>query len=203
MDVRMITRRLAPLLALVGLACPAAAGAQSPPTLPVATTAPAIVPAPLVGTTVRCDRGSWTGAPDGYDYAWLRNGVAFRSTATYTVRTADVGARLSCRVWARKGGARVSADSASVTVPAPPAKVSDPALSGSTAPAGSARVGDTLACAPGGWPGAGSAFGYRYLRDASPVAATAVYTVTAADLGHRLACEVTATGAGGTARASL
>ena len=34
MDVRKIARRLAPLLVLAGLSCPAVAGAESLPTLP-------------------------------------------------------------------------------------------------------------------------------------------------------------------------
>jgi Ca2+-binding RTX toxin-like protein len=100
-------------------------------------------------------------------------------------------------VWARKDAARVRADGTPAFVPAPPALLSAPALSGS------ARVGDTLTCASGSWSGDGIAYGYRYLRDGAVLATTPSYTVGAADAGHRLTCEVTATNAGGVRRATV
>jgi Ca2+-binding RTX toxin-like protein len=186
------------------------ATAESPPAgvaLPAVTTPPALVPAPVAGTTVRCDPGSWSGSPDGYDYRWLRDGdpIPWADGATYTVADADIGAQLSCRVWARKDAARVRADAAAALVPVPPAKLAGPTLAGSSAGAGTARVGDTLTCSPGRWSGDGIAYAYRYLRDGSAVAGAtgAAYTVALADLGHRLACQVTATNAGGARRATV
>jgi hypothetical protein len=85
-----------------------------------------------------------------------------------------------------------------------PINLSPPTLSGSTAPAGSARIGDTLTCAPGSWSGTGIAFTYRWLLDAAPTGATdPVHAIAVSDLGHRLACEVTATNAGGARRATV
>jgi hypothetical protein len=81
-----------------------------------------------------------------------------------------------------------------------PVNLTAPALSGSTAPAGSARVGDTLTCAPGTWTGTGIVFTYRWLPDG---ATNPVRAVSATDLGQRLSCEVTATNAGGTRRATV
>jgi hypothetical protein len=61
---------------------------------------------------------------------------------------------------------------------------------------GTAEVGQTLTCSAGTWIGAGPiSYTYRWLRDGAAVGgATAnTYTVTAADEGHSISCEVTAT----------
>ncbi len=61
---------------------------------------------------------------------------------------------------------------------------------------GTAKAGQTLTCAAGTWIGAGPiSYTYRWLRDGAAVGgATAnTYTVTAADEGHSISCEVTAT----------
>jgi len=77
--------------------------------------------------------------------------------------------------------------------PAAPVDASAPLISGA------ARAGHTLACAPGSWSGAPTAFAYSWLRDGGALAgaSAATHLVTAADAGHALACAVTATNAGG------
>jgi Ca2+-binding RTX toxin-like protein len=81
-----------------------------------------------------------------------------------------------------------------------------PTLSGSSAQAGYARVGDRLTCGSGSWSGDGITYSYRWLyvwETGTPEAATgAVRTVRAADLGHQLGCEVTATNVAGVRRAT-
>jgi phage FluMu gp28-like protein len=57
--------------------------------------------------------------------------------------------------------------------------------------------GHTLTCSPGGWSGA-TGFTFAWIRDGSvTVGAGSTYTVTAAEVHHRIACHVQATGAGG------
>ena len=77
--------------------------------------------------------------------------------------------------------------------PAVPVDASAPLVSGD------ARAGHTLACAPGSWSGAPSAFAYSWLRDGAALAGSSASThlVTAADAGHAIACTVIATNAAG------
>ncbi|HEY7891756.1 MAG TPA: carboxypeptidase regulatory-like domain-containing protein [Solirubrobacteraceae bacterium] len=73
---------------------------------------------------------------------------------------------------------------------APPSDLTPPAISGAPS------VGAELSCADGLWAGnPAPSFTYSWLRDGSPVAGAlaSTYTVQAADAGHSLTCEVTAT----------
>jgi hypothetical protein len=61
---------------------------------------------------------------------------------------------------------------------------------------GTPAVGQTLSCTDGSWTGIPTlAFAQRWLRDSAPIpgATGSTYAVQAADVGHGLACEVTAT----------
>jgi hypothetical protein len=93
-------------------------------------------------------------------------------------------------------------------VPAAPVNTAAPVVSGTPA------VGSLLSCASGSWTGEGvltlsagwpltTPFAYQWLREGSAIAgATAnAYLVQAADLGHGLVCEVTATNYAGHASA--
>jgi glucose/arabinose dehydrogenase len=66
---------------------------------------------------------------------------------------------------------------------------------------GSATPGATLTCTPGSWTGSTS-FAYQWFRDAVSRAAGATYRPRASDVGHLLACSVTASNADGAARAT-
>jgi hypothetical protein len=82
---------------------------------------------------------------------------------------------------------------------AAPAKLTSPEVSGSP------EARHVLTCSPGSWTGAPTpTFSYRWLRDGSPLsgAMSAGYTVQAADEGHALTCEVTASNALGSSSAS-
>ncbi len=74
-----------------------------------------------------------------------------------------------------------------------PVSITPPTISGT------ARVGETLACAVGGWVNAPSAFGVTWLRDgqAIPGAAAGTYLAGPADAGRLLSCRVTAANAWG------
>jgi hypothetical protein len=64
---------------------------------------------------------------------------------------------------------------------------------------GGAKVGEALTCSEGAWAPSPTSYTYRWLRDGAAIAAaeSSVYTVTAADEGHSISCEVTATNAVG------
>jgi hypothetical protein len=74
-----------------------------------------------------------------------------------------------------------------------PVSITPPTISGT------ARVGEILACAVGGWVNAPSAFGVTWLRDgqAIPGAAVGTYLAGPADAGRLLSCRVTAANAWG------
>jgi Carboxypeptidase regulatory-like domain len=93
-------------------------------------------------------------------------------------------------------------------VPAAPVNTALPVVSGTP------TVGDLLSCSNGSWTGESTAtltvgwplttpFTYQWLRDGVPIAGatTAAYLVQAADVGHGLACEVSATNVAGHASA--
>jgi Carboxypeptidase regulatory-like domain len=70
---------------------------------------------------------------------------------------------------------------------------------------GTPAVGQTLSCSNGSWTGSGTLkFTYAWLRDGSAIAGASgsTYVVQAADQGHGLACQVTATNAVSHAAAS-
>jgi WD40-like Beta Propeller Repeat len=73
-----------------------------------------------------------------------------------------------------------------------------PAPQATTAPSitGTAAPGNQLTCQPGLWAPT-STFGFEWLRDGAPIAGQTqpTYTPTAEDVGHQIACRVTATSA--------
>ena len=89
-------------------------------------------------------------------------------------------------------------------VPSAPYNTAGPSISGK------ATVGSLLSCASGSWTGEpeltlsvgwplSSTFSYQWLRDGTPIAGATsdAYIVQAADVGHSLVCEVTATNVAG------
>lgn len=68
---------------------------------PVNTAAPAITGTVLVGQTLTCSSGTWTGTGTiTYAYQWLRDGAAIAgaTSSSYTLVVADANTSLSCRV---------------------------------------------------------------------------------------------------------
>ena len=74
-----------------------------------------------------------------------------------------------------------------------PANTATPTISGTP------TVGSTLACSAGTWSNSPTIYTYQWDRDGSSIAdaTTATYTVQSADIGHELACTVTASNASG------
>ena len=86
---------------------------------PASTRAPAVtgIGATIgAGDTLACDPGTFEPAPQQLAYQWLIDGwpVAGADHSTYTMRTADVGHSLVCRVSATRGGGTTTVDSAPV-----------------------------------------------------------------------------------------
>lgn len=93
-------------LSLVLLPALASAAAAPPAPTPVNTSAPALTGTPTPGQTLTCSTGTWTNNPNGYTYAWLRDGspIAGQASSTYVVQSADQGHSISCRVTASNSG---------------------------------------------------------------------------------------------------
>ena len=71
-----------------------------------------------------------------------------------------------------------------------------PNNTGAPVASGTPAVGQTLSCSTGSWTGSATlTYAYKWLRDGSAIAGASgsTYVVQAADQGHGLACEVTAT----------
>jgi hypothetical protein len=196
--------------------------ADSAPTEPVVPAAPSVVTGPtisgdaIVGSTLTVDRGTWSDSDATFSYSWLRcHGEGQGSCAsidgaggtTYVLTGDDVGFRIEVRVTASNAGGSGSADSnlvGPVVLPAPPAVVTLPSLSGD------AIVGSTLTGDPGTWSDSGATFSYAWLRCHGEGVGSCMtidgadgttYTLTSDDLGFLMRFEVTATNAGGSATA--
>ena len=184
------------VLAGSGVVSPAAGDDQTAPTN---TVLPAVTGTAALGATLTCDGGTWTGNPTpAISYQWYRDGstpIGGATSSTYVVQAADQGHSLSCQVTASNGvvGSPVTASSNSVAIPAataPPANTVLPAVTGTAA------LGATLTCDGGTWTGNPTpAISYQWYRDGStPIggATSSTYVVQAADQGHSLSCQVTA-----------
>ncbi len=76
---------------------------------------------------------------------------------------------------------------------APAIGVTKPAVTGTFG------IGNVLTAVAGSWPPAGSTLSYKWVRGKTDIsgATASTYTVTSADVGKRLVCRITATGATG------
>ena len=97
---------------------------------PASTAAPQLAGAAVLGQTITCSQGSWSGDPPlSFAVQWLRAGVAIAAGPTYRVAAADIGRQLSCRVIASNIYGQATATSRPVT----PVTTKPPsAFSGST-----------------------------------------------------------------------
>jgi beta-glucanase (GH16 family) len=89
---------------------------------PVNTTSPVASGAARIGAELRCATGTWAGAePITYAYQWVSDGVPIggATTPAFTVRRADAGHALACRVTAQNAAGSSPALSNAVFVPAP------------------------------------------------------------------------------------
>ena len=154
---------------------------------PQSLTRPAVTGDDRIGGTLTCASGTWDdrGLPQPYalSYAWLRDDEPIADAKAYTVTQQDIGRALSCAVTA----AGTTIVTSGAVHPDGPRIGTRPQLGGDP------RVGGTLTCSPGTWDGT-YALAYTFTRDGQPLAAGNSHVVGAADVGHALACEVTADG---------
>ncbi len=145
-----------------------------------------------VGQTLTANADGWSPTPDGFTYAWLRDGVAIpgATTATYALASADRGSFISVRVTPVKTGYtlpnRTSATTAAVVTGTLTSVA--PVIDDETP-----HVGDTLHVATSGWT-SGVSFTYQWMRDGTAIsgATAASYVVTGDDAGTKIS--VTASG---------
>jgi len=160
-----------------------------------------------VGNVVSVTTGTWTGTPT-ITYMWKRcdanaancDAIAGATTSSYTIQAADLGHRLMVLVTA------TNANGASTSAPISPV-VGAPALIGSDYPQLSGdltTVGNVISVNSGTWSGSPT-ITYAWQRCGANLlgcstiagATSASYTLQAADLGHFVAAQVTATNANG------
>jgi hypothetical protein len=102
------------VLVACGSACAAAA-----PTAPRNVHRPRLHGTPVVGSTLTCRPGEWTGArPIVFSYRWLRGNrvLAGQVASSRRLGAADGGRLVSCRVWAGNAGGATAATSAAAHV---------------------------------------------------------------------------------------
>jgi hypothetical protein len=181
--------------------------------LPTNVAAPVVTGAAGVGRLLSTSNGTWAGTPTSYSYRWQRctpgessscTDIGGATAATYRLGSADAAFVVRSEVTAvNAAGASAPEASATSGVVVPiPAATTPPVLSGLAA------VGQTLSTSAGAWNTAVS-FAYQWLRCAGdgsgcapvPGATETTYVLEAADAGHTLEANVSATNAAGTTAA--
>src|SRR5439155_1382546 len=197
-----------------GTSSPAASNASAavtPPT-PTSIEPPTITGTAQQGQTLTEHEGTWTNEPTSFTYQWLQCGskgtscspIAGATAKTYVPVAADVGHTIRVQESASNAGgtsspATSTAASAAV-LPAPPASVSPPSISGI------AQQGQTLTEVHGEWENNPTSFTYQWLQcgskgaTCSPIAGATgqTYVPSALDVGHTLRVRETASNEGGT-----
>ncbi|HET6547272.1 MAG TPA: hypothetical protein VFG79_02365, partial [Solirubrobacter sp.] len=163
------------------------------PTAPAARATPQVSGDPRLGGTLTCSRGTWDDegiAAYAVTKQWLRDGAEIlgANADDYTVRLADVGHGVSCRVRA----ADLTDSTASNVYPTSPSQRSQPGITGDP------RLGRTLTCTRGTWDDAGRsgdyAVNYEWYRGGVFISEGADYDVTALDVNKSLRCNVVVEG---------
>ena len=110
---------------------------------PPRTLAPPVVSgSPRVGELLSCSTGTWSNAPTGFTFAWLRMGVPIpgANAAGHQVVAADAARGLACRVEASNAGGTSSAVSDEVLVAAELPAVTPPVVAPPVLVGGGAKV---------------------------------------------------------------
>jgi prepilin-type N-terminal cleavage/methylation domain-containing protein len=190
-----------------------AATSSALPAAPGNTALPTTSGAAQEGALLTAQEGSWTNNPTAYADQWQTDSgagwadVAGATALTYTIRAADIDARVRIRVMATNAGGQTSATSSptAIVVAAPPTNTTPPTISGQV------REGQTVTASNGTWTSSRTVtYSYQWLScDGLGLACTAIsgetsaaYLVRAADIDQTLEVQVTAANVGGQAAAS-
>ncbi|HTU77540.1 MAG TPA: hypothetical protein VMF09_02140 [Solirubrobacteraceae bacterium] len=163
---------------------------EVPGSPPANITKPEVSGVAAVGEPLTCKEGTWSGSPPlEFEIKWLRDGKAIGSGSTHLVESADEGQLLSCTVTAKNGKGKAEASSAAVEVKGKLKNTEPPSIS----PKSGVKEGTPLTCSEGKWNQNELKLEYHWLREGTEtVGDEAKYTVTNADRGHLLYCQVTA-----------
>jgi hypothetical protein len=183
---------------------------------PISNAIPVVAGLPQLGETLTASTGDWSGQrPMGFAYSWSRCSpgcatIAGATGTTYTVGSADVGARLTVTVTATNvlGSAFASSAPTEVVAAVPseaPVSLAPPAIFGA------AKEGSTLTAVPGSWSGSPApdfSFGWLRCERSSGLCLPILgadgpnYVLRAEDGGRELRAVVTASNTAGTATAT-
>ncbi len=170
-------------------------GGPGTPGAPANTASPTISGTAKVGSTVRCEPGTWTNATS-FAYSWSANGtaVAGADAQTLALDTAMVDKSVTCAVVATGAGGNATATSAAVKV------AKGDALRATTKPklVGKARVGSKLTARNGQWTPAATSYTYVWKANGKVIkgAKGKSYKLKAKDRGKKITVTVTAHRAG-------
>lgn len=147
-----------------------------------------------VGKKLTVKRGTWTSGTS-FKYQWYRDGkiISKATKASYTLKAADTGKRISVKVKGSKPGYTTASKSLAKT-----SKVAKGTLkSGKPSITGTVKVGKTVTAKTGTW-SSGTKLTYQWYRSGKAIsgAKSAKYKVKTADNGKRLTVKVTGTKAG-------
>jgi hypothetical protein len=181
----------APLVYGGSVATPSVTNAAAP-------TVPAT--APVVGTPVNANPGTWDPADATLTYQWKANGTAIAGAtqASYTPVQGDVGKALSVDVTGSKSGYTAATATSNSTAPVTGASQSA-AIENTATPgiSGIAQVGEQLSAYAGSWytTAGAPATSLQWLRNGVPIvgATGSTYQLGADDLATRISLRVTAT----------
>ncbi len=185
---------------------------------PVATAAPFVNGAAIVGQQVSAQAGIWQGVgPIAFAFAWYRcdpmggncKAIPGATQNVYTLGARDSGRTIGLAMSAADSVGRATAYASLVG----PVATSGDALTPITLPtiSGTARVGGELDVDPGQWSSKPRAYAYAWLRcnpnarlcTTIPRATGTSYKPGADDAGHTIVVEVTANGAGAATQSVL
>ena len=147
-------------------------------------TVPRITGTTRVGSTLRGSTGTWTNAPDTFDYQWYRDGELIEDAIgiNYVLTSEDLGSTFALGVTAHKEGFVDESAYSLSTDEVLLAKFNAQPVPTIT---GTAKVGSTLTAVAGAWSPTPTTFSYQWTRTGVPItgATSSTYVLTSADAG--------------------
>lgn len=166
---------------------------------PVNTVAPVASGGVIVGDTVSCTTGTWTGAgPITYTYQWTSGlmNIPFATSNTYVLQASDDGNNINCIVRAYNvGGGQYAGSNTLGPVIGLPVNTVAPVISGN------AWAGGLLSCTTGSWTNSPTGYTYQWYNSsigAISGATSSSYSPQGSDVGYTIHCIVFASNTAGT-----